>query len=47
VDPGVEDEDIVMVGRVLDRMPDEAFASYGRTGAAIDELCRQFTAWPR
>lgn len=47
VDPGVEDEDIVMVARVLDRMPDEAFASYGRTAEAAAELRQRFAAWPR
>jgi hypothetical protein len=47
VDPGMEDEDIVMVGRVLDDMPDRSFARYGLEPAAVAQLRQRFTAWPR
>jgi predicted nucleotidyltransferase component of viral defense system len=46
VDPGLEDDDVVMVGRVLDRTPDEAFARYGLTGDAVTALRARFAAWP-
>ena len=48
VDPGLEEEDVVMVGRHLDRMPDHAFARYGLTSpSAIAELRSRFVGWPR
>ena len=47
VDPGLEDEDIVMVGQLLDRMPGRAFARYGLAEADLVELRRRFAAWPR
>ena len=47
VDPGMEDEDIVMVGRVLDDMPDGSFTRYGLTPPSVAELRRRFAAWPR
>jgi hypothetical protein len=31
----------------LTACPTRRFASYGRTGAAVDELRQQFAAWPR
>lgn len=47
VDPGLEDEDVVMVGRILDRMPDTALAEYGVTVAGATLLRRRFDDWPR
>jgi hypothetical protein len=48
VDQGLDDEDVVMVGRVLDRMPDSALAAYGVSSPeAVAELRRRFAAWPR
>ena len=47
VDPGMEDEDIVMVGRVLDAMPDGSFSRYGLTPDRVAELRHRFAAWPR
>lgn len=47
VDPGLEDEDVVMVGQLLDRMPDRAFRRYGLVGTDLAELRRRFAAWPR
>jgi hypothetical protein len=48
VDPGLENEDVVMVGRVLDGMPDSAFARYGvASPSAIADLRARFAAWPR
>jgi hypothetical protein len=46
VDPGLEDDDILMVGRVLDRIPDRAFARYGVTGDAVADLRARFAVWP-
>ncbi len=47
VDPDLADEDVVMVGRVLDEMPDSAFARYGVAPAAVADLRARFAAWPR
>jgi hypothetical protein len=48
VDPGLEDDDIVMVGRILDRMPDSALAEYGiDSPQAAATLRRRFRDWPR
>lgn len=47
VDPGMEDEDVVMVGRVLDEMPDASFARYGLTSQTVAQLRHRFAAWPR
>lgn len=47
VDPGLEEDDIVMVGRILDRMPDSALAEYGVTTAEATLLRRRFDDWPR
>lgn len=47
VDPGMEDEDVVMVGRVLDQMPDVSFARYGLTPQTVAQLRHRFGAWPR
>lgn len=47
VDPGLEEEDIVMVGRILDRMPDSALAEYGVTTVGATLLRRRFDDWPR
>ncbi|WP_327027822.1 nucleotidyl transferase AbiEii/AbiGii toxin family protein [Micromonospora sp. NBC_01740] len=47
VDPGLEAEDVPVVGRRLDRMPDEAFVPYQLTRADVVQLRRRFAAWPR
>jgi hypothetical protein len=47
VDPGLEAEDIPMVGRRLDRLPDEAFFPYQLGPDDIAELRRRFATWPR
>jgi Nucleotidyl transferase AbiEii toxin, Type IV TA system len=48
VDRGLDDEDIRMVGRILDRMPDWALAEYGVTSpSAVAALRRRFDGWPR
>jgi hypothetical protein len=47
VDPGLEDEDIPMVGRRLDRLPDEAFFPYRLSHSDVAQLRRRFTTWPR
>jgi hypothetical protein len=42
VDPGLDSEDVVMVGRMLDRMPDAALAEYAVTSTeAVAELRRR------
>jgi hypothetical protein len=47
VDPGLEEEDVPMVGRRLDRLPDEAFFPYHLDSGGVAELRRQFAVWPR
>ncbi|MGC4806291.1 nucleotidyl transferase AbiEii/AbiGii toxin family protein [Micromonospora sp. DT233] len=47
MDPGLEDEDVPVVGRRLDRMPDEAFVPYQLTRDDVAELRRRFATWPR
>lgn len=47
VDPGLEDEDVPMVGRRLDRLPDEAFFPYQLSRVDVEELRRRFATWPR
>jgi hypothetical protein len=47
VDPELEPEDVPMVGRRLDQLPDEAFAPYGLTTADVAQLRRRFAVWPR
>lgn len=47
VDPGLEDEDIVMVGLLLDRMPSRAFERYGLAATDLVELRQRFAVWPR
>jgi hypothetical protein len=47
VDPGLEDEDVPMVGRRLDRLPDEAFFPYQLSRGDVNELRRRFATWPR
>jgi hypothetical protein len=47
VDPGLEEEDVVSVGRYLDRIPYAAFAAYGLTPEAVMELRARFATWPR
>ncbi|MEU1860584.1 nucleotidyl transferase AbiEii/AbiGii toxin family protein [Micromonospora aurantiaca (nom. illeg.)] len=47
VDPGLEDEDVPVVGRRLDRLPDEAFFPYRLGRGDVAQLRRRFAAWPR
>jgi hypothetical protein len=47
VDPGLEDDDVPMVGRRLDRLPDEAFYPYDLDRDDVAEVRRRFEAWPR
>lgn len=47
VDPGLEDDDVPMVGRRLDRLPDEAFFPYDLDSAAVAIMRQRFTIWPR
>jgi hypothetical protein len=47
VDPGLEEADVLLVGRYLDRIPHAAFAVYGLDAAAVTELKARFAAWPR
>jgi hypothetical protein len=47
VDPGLESEDVLLVGRYLDRIPDAAFAAYGLTADAAADIKTRFAAWPR
>jgi hypothetical protein len=47
VDPALDDEDVVAVGRRLDRTPDRAFEPYRLTPEAVDLLRARFAAWPR
>ncbi|MDG4830917.1 nucleotidyl transferase AbiEii/AbiGii toxin family protein [Solwaraspora sp. WMMD1047] len=46
-DPGMADEDVPLVGRRLDRLPDEAFLPYQPDRSAIALIRRRFAAWPR
>jgi arginyl-tRNA--protein-N-Asp/Glu arginylyltransferase len=48
VDPGLDDEDVLMVGRVLDRMHDGALAEYGiASPETVKRLRERFAGWPR
>ena len=47
VDPGLEDEDAPMVGRRLDRLPDEAFFPYRLDSRDVAALRQRFAVWPR
>lgn len=47
VDPALDDEDVVAVGRRLDRTPDRAFEPYRLTPDAVALLRARFAAWPR
>jgi hypothetical protein len=48
VDPELDEDDILMVGRMPDRMPDWAFAECGvSTPEAVAVLRNRFAAWPR
>lgn len=46
VDPELEDDDVPLVGRRLDRLPDEAFFPYQLSGDDVAELRRRFATWP-
>jgi Nucleotidyl transferase AbiEii toxin, Type IV TA system len=47
LDPGLEDRDFAAAGQRLDRMPDEAFTSFGLTPGDVAVLRKRFTDWPR
>jgi len=47
LDPGLEDRDFAAAGQRLDRMPDEAFASFGLGPDAVAALRKRFADWPR
>lgn len=47
VDPGLEDEDIPVVGRRLDRLPDEAFIPYQLNRSDVARVRQRFAVWPR
>jgi hypothetical protein len=47
VDPALEDEDVVAVGRRLDRTPDRAFEPYRLDVDAVAVLRERFLDWPR
>jgi nucleotidyltransferase AbiEii toxin of type IV toxin-antitoxin system len=47
VDPALEDEDVVAVGRRLDRTPDRAFEPYRLGADAVAVLRERFLDWPR
>jgi hypothetical protein len=46
-DPALTESDFVYAMRRLDTLPDVAFAPYGLDTAAVDEVRRRFTDWPR
>ncbi|GAB3847268.1 hypothetical protein ACFPIJ_40580 [Dactylosporangium cerinum] len=46
VDPGLDEEDVAMVGTILDRTPDRAFTPYGYAPWVVAELRQLFTGWP-
>jgi hypothetical protein len=47
VDGGIEDDDAPLVGRRLDRLPDEAFYPYRLDAADVARLRDRFAVWPR
>jgi hypothetical protein len=47
LDPGLEDRDFAAAGQRLDRMPDEAFTSFGLAPGDVAVLRKRFTDWPR
>jgi hypothetical protein len=46
-DPGLDPEDILDVGRYLDRLDDKRFAYYGLTAEQTKALREQLARWPR
>ncbi|ROT29514.1 nucleotidyl transferase AbiEii/AbiGii toxin family protein [Micromonospora sp. HM5-17] len=46
-DPAIEPEDVVAVGRYLDRLPDQRFARYGCDDARVRQIRARLAAWPR
>jgi hypothetical protein len=46
-DPGLDPDDILDVGRYLDRLDDRRFTYYGLTASQIKALRQQFAQWPR
>ena len=46
-DPALEPEDILAVGRYLDRLDDARFTYYGLSPGQIDLLRRTLAVWPR
>jgi hypothetical protein len=47
LDPGLEDRDFAAAGQRLDRMPDEAFTSFGLGPGGVAALRKRFADWPR
>jgi Nucleotidyl transferase AbiEii toxin, Type IV TA system len=47
LDPGLEDRDFAAAGQRLDRMPDEAFTSFGLGPDDVGALRKRFADWPR
>jgi hypothetical protein len=47
LDPGLEDRDFAAAGQRLDRMPDEAFTSFGLGPDGVAALRKRFADWPR
>jgi Nucleotidyl transferase AbiEii toxin, Type IV TA system len=47
LDPGLEDGDFAAAGQRLDRMPDEAFMSFGLGPGGVAALRKRFADWPR
>jgi predicted nucleotidyltransferase component of viral defense system len=46
-DPGLEDEDVVLVSRYLDRLDDSRFDTYGLSPGQVQNLRQDFAIWPR
>jgi len=46
-DPALEPDDILAVGRYLDRLDDVRFTYYGLSRRQIDLLRRELAVWPR
>jgi Nucleotidyl transferase AbiEii toxin, Type IV TA system len=46
-DPGLDPEDIIDVGRYLDRLDDRRFSYYGLTTDQTKEVRRSLACWPR
>jgi hypothetical protein len=47
LDPGLAEQDFAEAGQRLDRMPDEAFTSFGLGPGEVAALRKRFADWPR